>query len=202
MMASLLSAPWVPISVIPLGAPVRSASAATDRPEMITARTAGRAASCPRADSAASCGAALAGLDTIGERVPSKSDATSSLCGAAATVAAPPPGRYRSSSLQRGQATIRPLKHIGFRTTRCSLRIRNRISASSMAASSVFGTPSTSYGLTIIAALSCSAAPANSLRTSTPSPLTRQADVLLRDEVHAVSQRGDQHDVGCDVVAQ
>ena len=56
--------------------------------------------------------------------------------------------------------------------------------------------PSMSCGLIRTACLSSSAAPANSLSTSTPSLSTRHGDVLLGDEVHAVAERGDEHDVG------
>ena len=56
--------------------------------------------------------------------------------------------------------------------------------------------PSMSCGLMRIALPSSSAAPANSLSTQHAAVVDARGDVLLRDEVHAVAERGDEHDVG------
>ncbi len=53
-----------------------------------------------------------------------------------------------------------------------------------------------SCGFTRSAAFSSSAAPANSLSTSTPSLEWLGGHVLLGDQVHPVAERGDEHDVG------
>ena len=56
--------------------------------------------------------------------------------------------------------------------------------------------PSMSWGLMRTALPSSSAAPANSLSTQHAAVVDAGGDVLLGDEVHAVAERGDEHDVG------
>lgn len=72
------SAPWLPTSCTVAGMPDRTARSDSARPEISTATVAGSSDSARKASAASGRGRASAGWLTIGARVPSKSDATSS----------------------------------------------------------------------------------------------------------------------------